>query len=409
MMHADGRKRDPKQDRKGERLKGAGRLAEKAESFWLDVSRAGLPKLVATFVVAIAVFGLVGWALETEEGGMFSTVFDGIWWAVVTIATVGYGDKYPVTAWGRIAGMLLIFAGVVLTALISGTVASIFVERRIREGKGLQDVRLKGHILVCGWNDNCHGILKGLAASTDTRKSHVALVNAMDAERFEAVRSSIPELDVRFVRGDFTQDATLRKAAAQTARACIIVPDSSGSFTTANADERTILGCLTLKSINPDIVINAEILKKENESHLRRANADGILVNGEFSGFLLASASASAGISDAVRAMLTFDSDSHLRQSAFPGALIGKTFAEASDWFIKNGKGVLVGVIGKDKQVSLDDLLSDDSSAIDAFIKRKFMEADLKLDEGGRQSSSARLNPGASYVIRDTDSAFLLG
>ena len=57
----------------------------------------------------------------------FATVGDGIWWAIVTLATVGYGDIVPQTAWGRVVGSVVIVVGVTFIAFLTATVTSLFV------------------------------------------------------------------------------------------------------------------------------------------------------------------------------------------------------------------------------------------------------------------------------------------
>lgn len=59
------------------------------------------------------------------------TGFDAIWWSIVTVATVGYGDFYPTTERGRIIGLLVIFSGVGLFAVLTGFLADWF--RRPRQ------------------------------------------------------------------------------------------------------------------------------------------------------------------------------------------------------------------------------------------------------------------------------------
>jgi voltage-gated potassium channel len=339
---------------------------------------------------------------------MFHSLFDGIWWAVVTLATVGYGDKFPITVAGRIAGIVAILSGIVITSLISGTVASIFVERRIREGKGLQDLRLKNHLLVCGWNPNAESVLVELAGMDGETAAPIVLVNWMEPEAFDAEKARFPNLDLRFVRGDFSHETVLKRASAGSAKACIVVPDSSGANSMANADERTILCCLAIRSINPDIEVSAEILHPESEQHLRRTKVDNIVVGGEYSGFVLSSASASKGLPKAARRLLSSGQGPRLRETVLPSALVGKTFAEASAWFLANGRGVLIGLLSEEKGVSLDDLLGDSTSAIDGFIKRKFLEAEINLAAETSAGCDVRLAPGPDYLLKEGDLAFIV-
>lgn len=66
-------------------------------------------------------------------GGVFAiiegvNIFDGLWWAVVTLTTVGYGDVFPVTPAGRVAASLLMLLGIGFVAVITASVAAYFVE-----------------------------------------------------------------------------------------------------------------------------------------------------------------------------------------------------------------------------------------------------------------------------------------
>ena len=66
--------------------------------------------------------------VETAENSNITSAEDALWWAFVTITTVGYGDKFPVTTEGRIVAMLLMTTGVGLFGIFTAYVASLFVE-----------------------------------------------------------------------------------------------------------------------------------------------------------------------------------------------------------------------------------------------------------------------------------------
>ena len=65
---------------------------------------------------------------STVDAGEFKTFWDGVWWAVVTVTTVGYGDLYPSTVAGRIVGIVLMFVGIGFLAVLTATIASYFVK-----------------------------------------------------------------------------------------------------------------------------------------------------------------------------------------------------------------------------------------------------------------------------------------
>jgi voltage-gated potassium channel len=62
------------------------------------------------------------------DTGDFATFWDGVWWAVVTVTTVGYGDLYPHTVPGRIVAIALMLVGIGFLAVLTATVASHFVQ-----------------------------------------------------------------------------------------------------------------------------------------------------------------------------------------------------------------------------------------------------------------------------------------
>jgi voltage-gated potassium channel len=107
---------------------------------------------IVTMIVTVALSSGVAILRFEQSPGReeFNSIADGIWWSVVTMTTVGYGDHFPVTGGGRILGVALMFSSIVLVSLFTATVSSIFVAKKIQEGKGLDTVDFDGHLLVCG-------------------------------------------------------------------------------------------------------------------------------------------------------------------------------------------------------------------------------------------------------------------
>jgi voltage-gated potassium channel len=87
-----------------------------------------------TYVVgAVALLGFVGAlavldAERNSENANISSFGDALWWASTTITTVGYGDRFPTTTEGRIAGVALMIGGIALVGTITAALASWFVE-----------------------------------------------------------------------------------------------------------------------------------------------------------------------------------------------------------------------------------------------------------------------------------------
>jgi voltage-gated potassium channel len=87
-------------------------------------SRRVFPYLALATATIAGVTGVVVRAIAPQD---FHSVGEGIWWAIVTLATVGYGDVVPTTPWGRLVGSIVIVFGVTFLAFLTATVTSLFV------------------------------------------------------------------------------------------------------------------------------------------------------------------------------------------------------------------------------------------------------------------------------------------
>ena len=79
--------------------------------------------LVTVFVVVLS--GAVEATVDTKD---FNSLWDGIWWAVVTVTTVGYGDVTPHSVQGRLVAMVVMLFGIGFLSVLTATIASRFVQ-----------------------------------------------------------------------------------------------------------------------------------------------------------------------------------------------------------------------------------------------------------------------------------------
>lgn len=82
---------------------------------------------------------------------VFKNAFSGIWWAVSTVLTVGYGDIYPITIAGRVMATVIAFMGVLLVAIPTGIISAGFVEQYQNDSadnSGVVDLDEIGELLV---------------------------------------------------------------------------------------------------------------------------------------------------------------------------------------------------------------------------------------------------------------------
>jgi voltage-gated potassium channel len=105
---------------------------ERTRRTYLRERANGVLGSVILLIILVLEFGgaAVLYFESASPTGNIKTAGDALWWGVVTTATVGYGDFYPVTPGGRIVGVLTIVSGVILFGAVTGFVANAFLSRR---------------------------------------------------------------------------------------------------------------------------------------------------------------------------------------------------------------------------------------------------------------------------------------
>ena len=93
----------------------------------------------ATLALVLVLLGAAGlyWVEGSLQPEQFGSIPRALWWAVITLTTVGYGDAYPVTTAGRLIGALVAIGGVLLVALPTGIVAAAFSDAMQRRREAM--------------------------------------------------------------------------------------------------------------------------------------------------------------------------------------------------------------------------------------------------------------------------------
>lgn len=89
----------------------------------------------ATFLACttVVMIGSASVAITHTDPLKFPSIFDGLWWAASTITTVGYGDVVPASSEGRAIGLLLMFSGIALLAILTASIAALLMSEDVEE------------------------------------------------------------------------------------------------------------------------------------------------------------------------------------------------------------------------------------------------------------------------------------
>jgi voltage-gated potassium channel len=355
---------------------------------------------IAILLVASAV---LIWLFEFEgkASNTITSFWDGIWWAVVTIATVGYGDKFPITFSGRVVGLILIIIGFISLSAFTGLIASLFVEDRMKGAKGLKQIRTHNHIVLCGWNNTAHHFLRALVEK-NMETIQVCLLMNETPEFYESLESSYPTLSLSFVRGEPTQEDTLKRAGVANADQIIILADHS--LEPGSADDRSIIVANAVHFLVKKDKITVQLINNENKQMLQRIGITRVFVWDDLGAYLLADNIADAN-SLSIFTQLAKSPQVRICTCNIDESFFGKTFAELFDHIRRQESGILIGLITKEPELELDNIFDDDASAIDQFIKSTLKKSKRMISE---EKSSIRFNPPQDSIVQDSDQAILL-
>ncbi len=365
--------------------------------------------LIAALTIAVILLCsvAVSYFEYNEKDSSIRSLWDGLWWAVVTISTVGYGDKFPSSGAGRIVAMGLMVSGVFLLSLVTATIASVFVEQKIREGKGLETIREKDHIVICGWNRYTEEVLLWLHTYGSQKNPHIILISELPIDEVDNLKLKYSKYNLTFLRGNFVNEEVLLRADIKRANIAVIMADSSGAREKEDSDQRTILTSLTIKSLAPQVKIIAELVNSENKPHLERANVDEIIVRGEHIGSLIASAVSYPGLPRVFSKILSIDDGTNLTKAEIPVQYVGRTFRELTQFYRESRKAILVGILKERESIKLESMLSDDTSVIDTFIREKIRESKKELFYK-KEHMKVIINPDDEDIINKNDYAVIL-
>ena len=356
----------------------------------------------AGLFIVMLIGGFIIMYLEAGEITEKETPF---WWAIVTMTTVGYGDFSPTTPEGRLFAVFVMFAGIALVSLLTASISSIYVAKRIREDKGLEKVNISDHIVLCGWNKNAESIIDSLRNLSDKDSLHLILVNEIHEDIVNHLRNKYKDIELYFVAGDFTSEEILKKASIEDARTVIIIPNIDDE-NIGSPDEKTIFATLTIKSLSSSVRVVAYLIQRENLTHIRRANVDEVVLSDDFGAYMIASHVMDPGIPQTTKGLLNAGSEERLRRVDIPSQFIERSFDDLFDYFRSTNGWILVGLYSEEENLWIGEVLSADSSALDAFIERKLNEGGISLQEESKVTTV--INPKSNFLIEEGQRAIII-
>jgi voltage-gated potassium channel len=306
--------------------------------------------LAGRFVLVAGLFLAIFLLLWFDRDGLVDqvkreqlSITDVIYFTMVTVATVGYGDIVPVTDRARLIDALFIVPiRIIIWLIFFGTAYQLVVQRVIEEFrmKRLQTA-LNDHLIVCGF-----GLSGSIAAQELLQSGYLpAQIIVIDADptRLEAAAA----IGLTGLLGDPTREDMLQQAQVARARAVIV---------TVRDDSAAVLLTLTVRSLSDTAKVIVRIQEQIYQPQLRQAGADVIISSSRIGALLLADAVESKYIVPFVNDLLTVRGRVSLVERRAEPAEVGQ---------LTNMLGTVL-VVGLERQGKLRSFLDEPHCAIEA-------------------------------------------
>lgn len=240
-------------------------------------------KLVIRLAIVLLLISLVLALFWFDRDGLKDAVdgevsfADVIYFTMVTVTTVGYGDIVPISDRVRVLDALLVTPIRVFIWLIFLGTAYEFVVQKIIEDYRMTKLqrRLQDHIIICGYGHSGR-----VAASEISAMGHpadkVVVVDVSETALRDAADNGFIGL-----RGDASRESIIQKTNVEKAKAVIVSP---------GRDDANVLIVLTVRNLSANVKIISSAKEEENIKLIRQSGADVIVSPAKLGGYLLADA-----------------------------------------------------------------------------------------------------------------------
>jgi voltage-gated potassium channel len=280
--------------------------------------RAGI--VLTLFLIVIAVFWIDRDGLRDHADGAIS-FSDVVYFTMVSVTTVGYGDIVPVTRQARLVDAILVTPVRLFIWLIFLGTAHQLVLQRLIEGFRMRrlQARLQNHMVLIGYGHSGRCAAAELVARGCDKKS-IVIVDVNQARLEEAAEHGYVG-----ILGDATHQQTLREAMLLSARALLISTDR---------DDTNVLITLTARNLSSSVRIIVRVEEAENEKLIRQSGASATVLPSRVGGILMADSVESSHLAHYVMDLITADGKVALIERAPLPEEIGRAPGEVTQSLI---------------------------------------------------------------------------
>ncbi|MBC8237786.1 MAG: ion transporter [Helicobacteraceae bacterium] len=224
--------------------------------------------------IIIFVSSVIIYVMEANNpNSSINTLFEAVYWSIVTISTVGYGDITPVSAEGQVVAMFVIISGIGVFSFTTSLIVTSFTEKldEIKDLKVIDDIaKIKNFYLVCGYEKVAKEVVQKLS------KRNKVIILEEDIQKVEAAKKE-GFTALNYDPGSIHSYKKLRININLQVKAILCL---------SHSDVENVYTALTIRSFNKDIFILSILKNKANRNKLNFAGVNEIFYEKELVGII---------------------------------------------------------------------------------------------------------------------------
>ncbi len=324
------------------------------------------------------------------------------------LALAGNDYEFTGTPGGRILGLIVLSLGVVGLSTITGYISSALVARRLNAERGIKKMQnMKKHIIVCGWKNDIKSLIVGiLHKNKNLSVADIILITGAEDVRLQTLRDDAELKGLNILKGDFTEEQTLKNANIKEASKVLIIGESGENLDEELIDSRVFVTALLARNLNSKCHICAQIRTERYRNYLEAQNCAEIIYTEEYTRYILTTSTNYSGMSKVMSSFLDNGDGTSVQIEPISESWIGRRYGELFDWYKSEKNFLLLGILenmGVEKEIK-HNILSEaqKSTNYGEIIQRLKSVKEMETNE-------PRLNPGDDYIIPGNCGAIILG
>lgn len=312
----------------------------------IDLRKNKAVRVGLQYFVGLAVyFLLVTLLIEVESDSNQSALTNyenAIWYSLVTLTTVGYGDLFPATLYGRVIGYIFILSSLAFYGLIIGQFSMLMTSIKENRRLGHGGTSFMDHAIIIGWNDFSKLVLDQLMGVK--KRVVVVLDKKQDIDSIqERYPNNLHNIFTLF--SDLSNFDMLEKAN---------IHESSIVFVNHGSDTDKLVYILNVKKIYPEVEIVVTLDNGDLKNTFVNAGVTNTISKFEISSKLLASYIFEPDVATYSEAIMSYaqgDSDYDMKQFLVTktNPFVGHSYQEAFFELKKRYNSILIGITKRDK------------------------------------------------------------